>query len=201
MKNLIIYCHPNPSSFNHAILDTVVATAEAAGHEVRIRDIYALDFQPVLSAADIVAFKSGVTPPDIAAEQAHITWADTITLIHPIWWSGMPGILKGYVDRVLSYGFAYRYGATGLEKLLAGKTMFIVNTVGSEEDNYVAKGIFHAMEVLADNTFGFTGLEILAHRFFAAVIRTTAAERQAYLDSLCDLYAVGTPALISVDTY
>lgn len=188
MNNLIIYCHPNPESFNHAVMDTLQTQAFQAGHATRIRDIYALNFNPVLTTADVTAFKAGITPDDILTEQEHIQWADIITLVHPVWWTGMPGILKGYFDRVLSYGFAYRYGQHGLEQLLAGKKMYIVNTVGSEEQNYINKGIFDAMRIVAENTFGFTGLEIEEHRFFSSVITATPMQREEYLAALQGLF-------------
>jgi NAD(P)H dehydrogenase (quinone) len=189
MNNLIIYCHPNPESMNHAIMETLQNQAVLAGHDTRIRDVYALNFNPVLTTSDVIAFKEGIIPEDILTEQEQIKWADLITLVHPVWWTGMPGLLKGYFDRVLSYGFAYRYGPNGLEQLLAGKKMYIVNTVGSEEQNYLDKGIFDAMRIVAENTFGFTGLEIEEHRFFSSVITADAAQREKYLSSLEGLFA------------
>ncbi|KIO75018.1 NAD(P)H dehydrogenase [Pedobacter lusitanus] len=189
MNNLIIYCHPNPESFNHAVKDSLQKQAIQSGHHTRIRDVYTLNFNPVLTREDVLAFKAGNTPADILQEQEHITWADIITLVHPIWWTGMPGILKGYFDRVLSYGFAYRYGQYGLEQMLAGKRMYIINSVGSEEQNYVDKGIFDAMRIVAQNTFGFTGLQIEEHRFFSSVITASEETRKAYLNSLENLFA------------
>ncbi|MGY0041357.1 NAD(P)H-dependent oxidoreductase [Pedobacter sp. NJ-S-72] len=159
----------------------------------RIRDVYALNFNPVLTSDDVISFKAGNTPEDILTEQEQIKWADIITLVHPIWWTGMPGILKGYFDRVLSYGFAYRYGQDGLEQMLTGKKMYIVNTVGSEEQNYLDKGIFDAMRTVAQNTFGFTGLQIQEHRFFSSVITASESKREEYLSSLKDLFPEALP--------
>ena len=193
MNNLIIYCHPNPESLNHAIMDTLQKRSFHAGYQTRIRDVYALNFNPVLTSQDVIAFKTGETSKDILTEQEHIKWADIITLVHPIWWTGMPGLLKGYFDRVLSYGFAYRYGQNGLEQMLAGKKMYIVNTVGSEEQNYIDKGIFDAMRIVAENTFGFTGLQIQEHRFFSSVITASESKREEYLSSLINLFPETLP--------
>ncbi|AOM78522.1 NAD(P)H-dependent oxidoreductase [Pedobacter steynii] len=184
MKHLIIYCHPNPASFNHAIKESVVQYAAAAGHEIRIRDVYALNFDPVLTPADILSFKSGAVPEEIFAEQEHLRWAELVTIIHPVWWTGMPALLKGYFDRVLSYGFAYRYGEQGLEQLLKGKDLLIINTVGSEEQNYIDKGIFDAMRTVAENTFCFTGMRMIGHHFFPAVMTCDERTRKGYLESL-----------------
>lgn len=83
--------------------------------------LYELNFNPVLGASDFISFSKGNTPEDIKEEQEHISWADSITFIYPVWWAGLPAILKGYVDRVFSHGFAYAYGENGIEKLLSGK--------------------------------------------------------------------------------
>ncbi|GAA3319770.1 hypothetical protein GCM10020331_028030 [Ectobacillus funiculus] len=63
----------------------------------------------------------GTVPPDIHEEQEHISWADVIITIYPVWWTGLPAMLKGYFDRVLTSGFAYAYGENGPEQLLKGK--------------------------------------------------------------------------------
>ncbi|RQO75094.1 NAD(P)H dehydrogenase [Pedobacter sp. KBW06] len=193
MKHLIIYCHPNPASLNHAIKESVNQYAQAAGQETRIRDVYALNFNPVLTPEDLLSFKSGTVPEDIRVEQEHFLWAELITIVHPVWWTGMPAILKGYFDRVLSYGFAYRYGANGLEQMLKGKDLYILNTVGSEEQNYADKGIFDAMRTVAENTFGFTGLRILEHRFFSNVIVCDEETRKGYLESIGELFENAMP--------
>ena len=67
---------------------------EEKGHEVRVRDLYELNFNPVLGASDFISFSQGNTPADIKEEQEHISWADSITFIYPVWWAGLPAILK-----------------------------------------------------------------------------------------------------------
>ncbi len=65
MKHLIIYSHPNPQSFCHAILETAVGALKAKGHEVVVRDLYAMNFNPILKGSDLTGFKSGNIPKDI----------------------------------------------------------------------------------------------------------------------------------------
>lgn len=67
-----------------------------------------------------------------------VSWADTIIVIHPIWWWGAPAILKGWVDRVFSHGFAYTYGPKGPEGLLAGKKALVFTSSGSDENQWKA---------------------------------------------------------------
>ena len=78
MNHLIVYAHPHPESLNHAILDTTVSTLKKNGHEVIVRDLYELDFQPVLRPEDMAAMKAGQTPKDIKTEQECINDADVI---------------------------------------------------------------------------------------------------------------------------
>ncbi|KRE53581.1 NAD(P)H-dependent oxidoreductase [Paenibacillus sp. Soil522] len=170
MKHLIVYAHPHPESFNHAILETTVQALKKKGHEVTVRDLYDIDFQPVLKPQDTAAMKAGQTPADIKTEQQFIEQADTITFIYPIWWTGLPAILKGYVDRVFSYGFAYAYGAEGIDKLLKGKKGLIINTHGMPKEIYDQIGMTAGLKITSDTgIFEFTGIEPVAHLLFGSV--------------------------------
>lgn len=170
MKHLVVYAHPSAESFNHAILETTVQALKNKGHEVVVRDLYALDFQPVLKPEDTAAMRSGNTPDDILTEQKFIAEADIVTFIYPIWWTGLPAILKGYVDRVFSYGFAYAYGATGVDKLLTGKKGFIINTHGTTKEIYDQIGMTAGLKITSDTgIFDFTGIEMVEHLLFGNI--------------------------------
>lgn len=111
-------------SFGKGILDEVVKASVDKGAEVRIKDLYELGVDPVLKPADFAALQNGKVSDDIAVEQEQIKWADVITFIYPVWWAGVPAILKGYVDRVFSNGFAFRNTTAGPEGLLKGKSHY-----------------------------------------------------------------------------
>jgi len=115
MRHLVIYAHPNQDSLNSQLKEALVQQLEEQGHDIIIRDLYRMNFNPILSSNDIIGQMSGESAGDITREQEFITWAETITFIHPIWWTGLPAILKGYIDRVFTYGFAYRYDK-GIQK-------------------------------------------------------------------------------------
>ena len=182
MNHLVILAHPNPQSFSHAIADTVVRRLEAAGHTVRVRDLYALGFSPVLQPADFVAFKAGQIPADIAAEQEELRWAEGITVVAPVWWTGLPAILKGYFDRVFSYGFAYAYGPQGKMGLLAGRKVLLFSCHGHPFDVYQDMGMHEALRQTSDEgIWRFSGVEVAAHVFFGAVPSTTPEVRAGYL--------------------
>ena len=100
MNHLIIVAHPNNQSFNKAITDAVVESSREMGAETLLRDLYSLDFNPVLSWEELQAAARGIIPSEVRNEQLLISKADLITLIYPLWWMGFPAILKGYLDRV-----------------------------------------------------------------------------------------------------
>ncbi|MBO1512001.1 NAD(P)H-dependent oxidoreductase [Metabacillus bambusae] len=170
MKHLIVYAHPNPESLNHAILDKTVNALKKNGHEVVVRDLYELDFQPVLKPEDTEAMKAGNTPNDIKTEQEFVAEADVIIFIYPVWWTGLPAILKGYVDRVFAFGFAYSAGAEGVIKLLEGKKGFIINTHGTPNEVYDEMGMTAGLKVTSDiGIFDFTGIEPVEHLLFGSI--------------------------------
>lgn len=179
MNHLLVYAHPNPASFNHAIHDTIAQTLEAQGHAVVVRDLYTLNFNPVLSGEDFAGLRSGTLPADIKAEQEHVAWADVISFVYPTWWVGMPAILKGYIDRVFSYGFAFSYGAEGPMGLLKGKKAFLVSTGGNPEQWYTA--MQEALHHTADGNLKFCGIEVLAHKYLHSVPSVDDATRHGML--------------------
>ncbi|UHA73990.1 NAD(P)H-dependent oxidoreductase [Paenibacillus sp. 481] len=182
MKNLVLYAHPNPQSFNHAILETVTNKLKANGHEVEVRDLYAMNYNPVLTGNDFEGYASGNLPEDIATEQKWVTWADHIIVIYPVWWTGLPAILKGYFDRVFSHGFAYRYTATGIDKLLSGRSATLFTTQGNAAELYELNGTTKAMQLTSDvGIFEFVGMNVLDHRFYAAVPLVDDAARKEML--------------------
>jgi NAD(P)H dehydrogenase (quinone) len=167
MKHLIVYAHPNPQSLNGHFKTTLVELLEKSGEEVVVRDLYQLNFNPVLSLEDMQGQRAGQVSDDVKVEQQHITWADCVTFIHPIWWTGLPAIMKGYIDRVFSYGFAYRYDHGVQKGLLTGKQAVIINTHGKSHDEYNAIGMDKALSLTSDRgIYIYSGFEIKHHFFF-----------------------------------
>ncbi len=182
MKHLIIYAHPNPQSYNHSILDVVEKTYKELGHEVIIRDLYALNYNPVLSGKDFEAIYSGSILPDTKAEQDYILWADVITFIHPIWWASYPAILKGYFDRTLTYGFAYAMSPNGIERLLQSKKVITINTHGQPKDVYENFKMYEGFNRTMDwGVFEFCGMDVLMHHYLPSVLSVTDDVRKELL--------------------
>ncbi|QEE30219.1 NAD(P)H-dependent oxidoreductase [Terriglobus albidus] len=165
MKYFIVYAHPEPLSLSGHLKNRAVAALEIAGHEVIVSDLYAMGWKAVYDAKDFPerkdsgplnydkasgeAYKTGTQAADIADEQRKLLWADVVILQFPMWWYGMPAILKGWVDRVYAYGFAYGVGVHGGgrwgdrfgEGTLKGRRSMIAMTVGGRMAHYGPRGV------------------------------------------------------------
>ena len=128
-------------------------------------------------------FQKGEIPDDLKVEQEFITWAEHITFVHPVWWAGLPAMLKGYIDRVFSMGFAYAYTPEGPVGLLTGKSVSIVSTCGSPIELYEASGMARSIsQVWNDGILKFCGLELIFYRLWGNVIQADSDERQKMLE-------------------
>ena len=94
LKHLIICCNPNPKSLSAAYKEAVMELTEMSGNAMNVRDLYNIGFHPVLEQSDFDAVKYGQIPEEVKVEQDYIQWADLLTFIYPIWWTGMPIIRK-----------------------------------------------------------------------------------------------------------
>ncbi|RWC35620.1 NAD(P)H-dependent oxidoreductase [Mesorhizobium sp.] len=165
MKVLLVFAHPEPRSLNGALRDVAIRELEAQGHEVLISDLYADGWKSEVDCADFPswppeerllpaaaskkAFATNTLTGDVKAEIDKLLWADTLILQFPLWWYAMPAILKGWVDRVYAYGFAYgvgehsdkRWGDRFGEGTLAGKRAMLIVTTGGWEEHYSARGV------------------------------------------------------------
>lgn len=190
MRHLIIYAHPNENSLNHTLLNTVIETLQSHNEEIIVRDLYKIGFDPVFSLEDMQGQFQGKLSDDVKTEQEHISWAEQITFIYPIWWTGLPAIMKGYIDRVFSYGFAYRYDQ-GIQKgLLKGKKTVIINTHGKSHEEYEKMGMDKALTLTSDNgIFIYSGLEIIRHLFFDKADKASPENLEIWKDQIKNLYA------------
>ncbi|MBF4494362.1 NAD(P)H-dependent oxidoreductase [Flavobacterium sp. MR2016-29] len=185
MKNLIIYAHPNQASLNYFFKQTVLESLQESGQEVIVRDLNIMNFNPVLSLEDMNGQRMGKVSADVKTEQDFISWTDRIIFIYPIWWTGMPAIMKGYIDRVFSYGFAYRYDQ-GIQKgLLTAKQTIIINSHGKSNAEYEAMGMDKALVLTSDTgIFNYCGLEIKKHFYFDKADRASAENISEWEDQI-----------------
>jgi NAD(P)H dehydrogenase (quinone) len=182
MKTLVIYTHPNPKSFNHAILETVEATLKEKKHDVKIRDLYADPIKSTLDVDDFDSFKAGIIPEDIKKEQQLLKWAENLVFVYPLWWFDRPALLKGYIDRVFSKGFAFDYAPTGAIGLLPHKKALVIQTAGTPQAIFEKNNAFPGIEsAMLDGTLKFSGIQNSKIKTFCGVPSATHEERQAML--------------------
>jgi NAD(P)H dehydrogenase (quinone) len=182
MKVLVVYAHPNPESFNHAVLERFVEGLQSKNHEVEILDLYAQGFNPLLSAADLASLQAGETPADIKAQQDKVARAEGLAFIFPIWWSSLPAILKGWIDRVFSLGFAYAFTDEGPVGLLKQQKALLITTSGGDQAFFDHSGIQKAIQMTIDlGIFGFSGVPKIQHEFFYNVVQIDPDTREVYL--------------------
>lgn len=140
-KLLLTFVHPNPDSLNGGTARSIEKELTAAGHDVRFNDLYRKDFNPVLGFADFEAWGKGSVPDDVQPYQDDIDWADGLLFVYPNWWNSRPALLKGYIDRVYTKGFAFDFDENGLVGKLKGKRAIVIVTNGSPKEAYQALNI------------------------------------------------------------
>ncbi len=186
MNVLWIFAHPEPRSLSGALRDEGLRTLRDLGHDTRQSDLYAMHWNPVVDGGDfrhdgerrlIVgatsrrAYAEGTLSDDIRAEQEKLAWADALVIQFPLWWYGMPAILKGWFDRVFVKGFAY--GVTGPDGrtlrygdgALSGKRAMVVLTAGAPEESMGPRGINGEVDQLLfplqHGTLWYSGMSVL----------------------------------------
>jgi NAD(P)H dehydrogenase (quinone) len=156
MNALIVYAHPERTSFNAALKDAAVEAIVAAGHHAEVSDLYAQQFNPVAgrhdfhSVADPARFhyqgeqlhaaQNDAFSDEIKREHARVNDADVIILQFPLWWGAPPAILKGWFDRVLAYGFAYADGRRFDKGLFRGRGGLMCVTTGGTPARFSGEG-------------------------------------------------------------
>ncbi len=182
MKVLVVIAHPNPESFNHAILDSFTKGLQEGGHTFDVLDLYIEKFDPCFGMADFAPYTGGELSADVVAQQERIKNADAIAFIYPIWWYSYPAILKGWFDRVFTLGFAFDFGEQGLVGLLTDKKVLMINTTMGPEESYTGSGIGDAMKKLPSTDFqlvcGVPELEFIT--FYA--VQESDELRKGYLE-------------------
>ncbi|KLU59360.1 general stress protein 14 [Peptococcaceae bacterium CEB3] len=131
MKVLIVYAHPNPESFNAAVLEHIKRGLTETSHNFTVIDLYQEGFDPVLRFDAERKRRDLCQDPATEKYRELVRQADHLIFIYPIWWSGPPAILKGFIDRVFVSEFAYTYEGNLPKGLLKNKTAWVVYTADS----------------------------------------------------------------------
>lgn len=177
MKHAIILAHPNPSSFNASVARTCAATLRSFGHEVLLRDLYQMKFDPCLRQGEIPSADGFAPAKDVAEERARLAEVAGFILVYPFWFNAPPAILKGYVDRVFSMNFGYRPEFGGVAPLLTGKTLLSISTSGAPDQWVQSTGaLVSLMKVFDLHLAGVCGLTIADHVHLGGVVANMVEE-------------------------
>lgn len=207
MNVLIVYAHEEPRSFNAAMKNTAIRTFEEQGHTVVVSDLYRMGFKAVGDASDFLERKDrhvlvrqteeryssslGTLASDILQEQRKVLDSSLVIFQFPLWWFSMPAVMKGWVDRVLTMGFAYDmdgrwYDHGGLK----GRRAMLSLTTGDPESCFTERGIHGPMErilwPIQRATLHHCGFEVLPPFVAFAVTRSSDEARQAVLDRFAE---------------
>jgi NAD(P)H dehydrogenase (quinone) len=184
MRNLVVISHPDPDSLTHAVADAVARGLRQSdpGEGVEIADLAAERFDPRQTARDLAVHLQTATPaPDVLAEQARIDRADRLVLVYPVYWWSFPALMKGWIDRVFTNGWAYGYDAGGDRKKLRRLEVVLVAVAGADAGTYARHGYFGAMRTQIDHgIFDYCGARVVRHEL---LLETHADSQQANLDS------------------
>lgn len=209
MNVFIVYAHSEPMSFNGAMKDLAVSILNQQGHTVQVSDLYSMKFKAVADKDDFLelsdpnffkyqieqinAYQQHKFTPDIVAEQEKLLWADFVIFQFALWWFSFPGIMKGWVDRILSTGFAYgppnkpgglpiRYDNGGLK----GRKAMLALTTGAPYSAYTPTGmngdIHQILYPINHGILRFVGFDLLPPYIAYSPARVGQEKRKEYLE-------------------
>lgn len=202
MKVLIVYAHPEPKSFNAALLERARETLGRLGHELQISDLHRLNFNPVASEGDFRqrrfpdvlqydreqkhAYEHQAFSDDIEAELEKLVWCDFLNLQFPLWWWSTPAMMKGWIDRVFVNGLVYGKGRRMDTGGLRGRRAMLTITTGCYPEMVAPDGLLGDLNVslwhLHSGTLAYAGFDVLPPFVAWSIHYTTPEQRNRYLD-------------------
>jgi NAD(P)H dehydrogenase (quinone) len=202
LRVFIVHAHPEPKSFNGALTRAATDVLEAAGHEVKVSDLHAMRFNPVSDRHNFTTVHDPETyrqqaeeahaaqhdgfAPDLQAEMDKLFWCDALILQFPLWWFGLPAILKGWVDRVFASGGRIYGGGKWYDRgVFAGKRAMCSVTIGGPPPIYSECGLNGPIaDILFPINHGmlyFTGFTVIEPFLVHTPVRISDVERAAHL--------------------
>lgn len=203
MNVLIVHAHPEPRSFNAAMTQVASATLREAGHDVVVSDLYAMQFHAASDRSSFVtvsdpdyfkpqreenyAVEHAGFSSDLEAEMQKLAACDLLIFQFPLWWFGLPAILKGWVDRVFAQGRFYGGGRVYETGVMRGRRAVISFTTGGDSSRYVSDGphgdVITLLRPIQRGMLYFIGFDVLQPQIGWGASRGTDAERAAMLEA------------------
>lgn len=177
---LIILGHSAQSSFCRQLAERYQHRAQAQGHSIRWLDIGQLQFDPILHQG-----YQQIQPleADLQQAQQDILWAQHLVWVYPIWWGGLPALLKGFIDRVFLPGFAFKYreNSSFWDKLLSGRSAQLLVTMDSPPWYYRWISGAPGHRQMKRTILNFSGIQPVKIHSFGPMIKSNPAQREGWL--------------------
>lgn len=183
MHALIVYTHPEPTSLSASVADRIRTGLIDSDWTVEVADLAAEGFDPRITEADLAVVRGqGTAPDDVAREHERVERADAIVLVHPVYWWSMPALLKGWLDRVLTFGWAF---GTEDATALADRDMHLVRLGGNSPETYENHGYSQAIRTAVEHgIFEFAGGPVASSHHFHSAPDGIADRADALVDSV-----------------
>jgi len=233
MKIFIVHAHHEPKSFNGALTNLAREVLSSEKHEVQISDLYAMKFDPVSDRRNFTSVKNpeflkqqmeemyasevNGFASDLQDEMKKVEWCDLMIWQFPLWWFGMPAILKGWVDRVFAMGRAYGGGRSYETGVFSGKRAMLSITTGGSGEAFAEKkdrpresqgghgfhgDIYGILRPIQRGILRFTGFEVLRPHIVYGPVRLTDEQRQQSLQAYsARLHNIARESPIEVGSY
>ncbi|WP_070887019.1 NAD(P)H-dependent oxidoreductase [Pseudomonas sp. D1-3] len=177
---LMIIGSPKSDSLCHSLAEAYALGARTEGHVVRQMRLSEMSFDPVLHEG---YSQSQALEPDLLEAQRQIHWAQHLVFVYPVWWGGLPAQLKGFFDRVLLPGFAFKYRSDSQrwDKLLGGRSADLLVTLDTP------RWYFHwiygapAHRQMKRTILGFCGIKTHRLETFSPVRPSSESQRQNWI--------------------
>ena len=217
MKFFCVLAHPEPASFTASLARQGMSDLEVEGHVTDMADLYAMKFDPVSDRRNFVSLADGERfdqqveerhastrsgfSSDVQREMDRLAACDVLILQFPIWWLGMPAIMKGWIDRVFAVGVTYGGGRWFDRGMMSGKRAMLCVTIGGTEQAYARNGIYGpVLDVLRPINHGilaFCGFDVVEPFIAYAPARKNDHERDAVFVSYAErLLNIATAPLL-----
>lgn len=187
MHTLVVISHPNPASLTHAVASAIASGIHATGTATaEMADLHAEGFDPRFNPADLAAHQRlAPSPADVTAEQQRLDRADALVLVFPVYWWSMPGLLKGWIDRVFANGWAYEDADGALHKKLARLDVHLVGLGGANDRTWSRRGYYDAMKTqMETGIFDYCGAPV---RSSTLLLEVDSTDPQPHLQTATEL--------------
>jgi NAD(P)H dehydrogenase (quinone) len=187
MNLLTVYSHPIRKSYPGAVMDAFHKPVLQARHSVDILDLHRENFDPRFTQDDHSCFWGGELPTDISPMHERVEKADQLAFVFPVYWWSMPALMKGWIERVFTGGWAYQYGKgvedrgkAELHGRLTNLPTVLIGVGGSKKATYDKYDYAKAMQTQLDlGIFAYCGVtDVQSHLIYDVEGDHNAANRE-----------------------